>query len=229
MRGVPERAALEPGVLPTGPGPLIPLEHASQARTPLRHSARAARGRLRSGHRERRCLAALADLRRTRPVVPFDADEVRPSLPRRDARAVAEPHRRRAATRSAASSVRSPLTEPARHHALHGLLGWLDFEPIDKGSTTTSRSPATIEPQTGYPWRVVVETTFSLDADGLHPDGDGDQRESGCRALGHRTASVPGGRRGARRRLDPRPARSRGARGHARPAEPDRAAPGRRG
>ena len=57
-----------------------------------------------------------------------------------------------------------------------------------------------------------------------HADGDGDQRESGCRPLGHRPAPVPGGGGRARRRLDPRPARGRGARGHPRPPQPDRAA-----
>ncbi|SIT66986.1 aldose 1-epimerase family protein [Microbacterium sp. RU33B] len=58
------------------------------------------------------------------------------------------------------------LTEPARGHALHGLAGWLAFEAIDKGPDHVTLA-ATIEPQTSYPWRIEVETTFALSTDGL--------------------------------------------------------------
>lgn len=58
------------------------------------------------------------------------------------------------------------LTEPARGHALHGLAGWLAFEAIDKGPDHVTLA-ATIEPQTAYPWRIEVETTFALSADGI--------------------------------------------------------------
>jgi aldose 1-epimerase len=97
--------------------------------------------------------------------VPFDADEVRPSY--RGATLVPWPNRIVDGRFTFAGVERQvPLTEPARGHALHGLGGWLDYEAIDKGPSHVTLTAA-IVPQTGYPWRVVVETTFTLDADGL--------------------------------------------------------------
>ena len=97
--------------------------------------------------------------------VPFDADEVRPSY--RGATLVPWPNRIVDGRFTFAGAERQvPLTEPARGHALHGLGGWLDYEAIDKGPSHVTLTAA-IVPQTGYPWRVVVETTFTLDASGL--------------------------------------------------------------
>ena len=106
---VPERAALEPGILSTGPGLLtLPRAHLSHAHTPLRYSARAARGRLRSRHRERRGLPALAHLRRTRPHRALRRRRGAPVVSRRDARTLAEPHRRRPLHLRGSRSDRSP-------------------------------------------------------------------------------------------------------------------------
>lgn len=98
-------------------------------------------------------------------VVPFDADVVRPSYrgatlapwPNRvvDGRYVFE-----------GVEYQLPLTEPARSHALHGLASWLDFEAIDKGPDHVTLA-AVIQPQSAYPWRVIVITRFSLGPDGL--------------------------------------------------------------
>ena len=224
---LPERAALEPGILSTGPGLLtLPRAHLSM-RTLLSGTQHA----LRAGDYEAVIASVGASLRSLTYdgrdlVVPFDADEVRPSY--RGATLAPWPNRVVDGKYTFAGVERQvALTEPARHHALHGLGGWLDYEAIDKGPSHVTLAAA-IEPQTGYPWRIVVETTFALDADGLTQTVKATQRESGCRSLGHRPAPVPGGGRGARRRLDPRPAGRRGARGHARPADPDRAASGRR-
>ena len=97
--------------------------------------------------------------------VPFDADEVRPSY--RGATLAPWPNRIVDGKYTFAGEERQvALTEPARHHALHGLGGWLDYEAIDKGPSHVTLTAA-IVPQTGYPWRIVVETTFALDADGL--------------------------------------------------------------
>ena len=97
--------------------------------------------------------------------VPFDADEVRPSY--RGATLAPWPNRIVDGKFTFAGVERQvPLTEPARSHALHGLAGWLDYEAIDKGPSHVTLTAA-IVPQTGYPWRVVVETTFTLDATGL--------------------------------------------------------------
>ena len=58
------------------------------------------------------------------------------------------------------------LTEPERSHALHGLLAWAEFEAMGKSANHVTLV-ATIVPQTGYPWRVRVETTYTLAEDGL--------------------------------------------------------------
>lgn len=98
-------------------------------------------------------------------VVPFDADEVRPSY--RGATLAPWPNRVVDGVYTFGGVERKvALSEPARHHALHGLAGWLDYQATDKGPSHVTLA-ATIEPQTGYPWRVTIETTFSLDADGV--------------------------------------------------------------
>ena len=98
-------------------------------------------------------------------VVPFGADEVRPSY--RGATLAPWPNRIVDGRYSFGGVERQvSLTEPGRAHALHGLASWLDFEAVDKGPDHVTLS-AVIQPQTGYPWRVVVTTTFSLGPDGL--------------------------------------------------------------
>lgn len=97
--------------------------------------------------------------------VPFDADEVRPSY--RGATLAPWPNRIVDGKFTFDGVERQvALTEPARHHALHGLAGWLDFEAIDKSPSHVTLV-GVITPQTGYPWRIVVTTTFALDANGL--------------------------------------------------------------
>lgn len=60
------------------------------------------------------------------------------------------------------------LTEPARSHALHGLAAWLNFTPTDSNHAADQITlEAVIEPQTSYPWRIRVSTTFTLSATGL--------------------------------------------------------------
>ena len=98
-------------------------------------------------------------------VVPFDADEVRPAY--RGVTLAPWPNRVVDGRYSfGGRDFQLALTEPARSHALHGLAAWLDFEAIDKGSDHVTLQ-AVILPQTAYPWRVVVTTTFALGPDGL--------------------------------------------------------------
>lgn len=98
-------------------------------------------------------------------VVPFEADEVRPA--HRGATLAPWPNRVVDGRYSfGGRDFQLALTEPARSHALHGLATWLDFEAIDKGSDHVTLA-AVIPPQTAYPWRVVVTTTFALGPDGL--------------------------------------------------------------
>jgi aldose 1-epimerase len=98
-------------------------------------------------------------------VVPFEADEVRPAF--RGATLAPWPNRVVDGRYSfAGTEYELALTEPKRGHALHGLAAWLDYETIDKGSDHVTVS-AVIEAQTAYPWRMRIESSFSLDADGL--------------------------------------------------------------
>lgn len=98
-------------------------------------------------------------------IVPFRAEEVRPAY--RGVLLAPWPNRI-VDGRYAFAGVeqRVALTEPDRGHALHGLAAWLDFATIASQSDTVTLA-ATIEPQQGYPWRLRVETTFALSADGL--------------------------------------------------------------
>ncbi len=98
-------------------------------------------------------------------VVPFDADEVRPGY--RGATLAPWPNRIvDGAYTVDGTAYQTALTEPERHHALHGLVAWLDFEAIDRGPDHVTLA-AVIQPQLGYPWRVRVETTYTLAVDGL--------------------------------------------------------------
>lgn len=98
-------------------------------------------------------------------VVPFDADEVRPSY--RGATLAPWPNRVVDGRYTFAGVEHQlALTEPARGHALHGLAPWLHFDAVDKGADHVSLATA-IQPQTGYPWRIIVVVTYALGPDGL--------------------------------------------------------------
>ncbi|KRA24510.1 galactose mutarotase [Microbacterium sp. Root61] len=98
-------------------------------------------------------------------VVPFDADEVRPAF--RGATLAPWPNRVVDGTYEFGGETHQlPLTEPARGHALHGLVAWLEFHVIDKDPSHVTLA-GVIEAQAGYPWRVIVETTFALNSEGL--------------------------------------------------------------
>ncbi|MFT4210551.1 MAG: aldose 1-epimerase family protein [Microbacterium sp.] len=98
-------------------------------------------------------------------VVPFGLDEVRPAY--RGATLAPWPNRVVDGRYAFGGTAhRLPLTEPERGHALHGLAAWLDFAAVDKGPDHVTLA-AVIEPQAGYPWRVLLETTYALGPDGL--------------------------------------------------------------
>jgi aldose 1-epimerase len=58
------------------------------------------------------------------------------------------------------------ITEPERHHALHGFSPKLDFELVDKTETSVTWR-AEVGPREGYPWSVVVTSVSVVAADGL--------------------------------------------------------------
>lgn len=114
-------------------------------------------------------------------VVPFDADALRPFY--RGAILAPWPNRViNGAYRFNGVDRQLPLTEPARAHALHGLAAWLEWTPVDEGDSASDAAPdaaadaptdritlrTVIEPQAGYPHRIQLTVTYSLDAGGLH-------------------------------------------------------------
>ncbi len=97
--------------------------------------------------------------------VPYEADEVRLSY--RGATLAPWPNRVVDGKYTFdGEDMQVPLTEPARGHALHGLAGWLDYEAVESSDARVVLR-AVIQPQTGYPWRIAVTTTFELDAEGI--------------------------------------------------------------
>ncbi len=112
-----------------------------------------------------------ASLRRLRHdgrdlVVGFEADQVRPFF--RGATLAPWPNRvvdGRYANLDG-TDLQLALTEPARGHALHGLVGWHDFAATELGPdrvTLVAHLPA----QDGYPHPISVEVAFVLAEDGL--------------------------------------------------------------
>ena len=150
------------------------MAHLSHAHTPVRYPARAARGRLRSRHRERRGVPALAHLSTAATSsCPFDADEVRPSY--RGATLAPWPNRvvdgrytfggRRAAGAAHRAGPPARAARPRRRGST--------IEAIDKGPSHVTLA-ATIEPQTGYPWRIVDRDDVLARRRRAHADRDGD-------------------------------------------------------
>lgn len=98
-------------------------------------------------------------------VVPFDADEVRPAY--RGATLAPWPNRVVGGRYEfGGTEYELSLSEPERSAALHGLLAWSHYSAADIEDAHVTLS-ATVEPQSGYPWRVVVETTYTLTPEGL--------------------------------------------------------------
>jgi len=58
------------------------------------------------------------------------------------------------------------LSEPARHHASHGLTRWVSWTPEEKGENTVSLVYRLMA-QKGYPWTVDLHVLYDLSPDGL--------------------------------------------------------------
>lgn len=58
------------------------------------------------------------------------------------------------------------LTEPARGHALHGLVVWEHFDAIEVAADRVVLA-SEIQPQSGYPWRLRIEVEYRISATGL--------------------------------------------------------------
>ncbi|MEO3807563.1 aldose 1-epimerase family protein [Sphaerisporangium sp. B11E5] len=64
-----------------------------------------------------------------------------------------------------------PVNEPERGHALHGLVAFADWEPVEVRTVDEDRGSArfehVIEPTPGYPFRVALQVRYHLTAEGL--------------------------------------------------------------
>ena len=59
-----------------------------------------------------------------------------------------------------------PLSEPERHHAIHGLVRWVPWRPLERTAARISLG-FTIHPQPGYPFLLDLAVEYSLGAEGL--------------------------------------------------------------
>src|SRR3981081_3528984 len=59
-----------------------------------------------------------------------------------------------------------PLTEPERHHAIHGLVRWASWRPAEH-TQDRIRLAFTLRPQPGYPFALELAVDYSLGRDGL--------------------------------------------------------------
>ncbi len=99
-------------------------------------------------------------------VVSFDAEELRPHY--RGAILAPWPNRIvNGRYRFHGIEYQLPLTEPARGHALHGLALWLESAVVDHSSSRVELAMS-IEPQTGYPFRVQLTVSYQVEETGLH-------------------------------------------------------------
>jgi aldose 1-epimerase len=53
------------------------------------------------------------------------------------------------------------LDEPERHNAIHGLVRWLQWRPVEQEPARV-RLATELEPQPGYPWRLALEVGYAL-------------------------------------------------------------------
>jgi aldose 1-epimerase len=58
------------------------------------------------------------------------------------------------------------LTEPALHNAIHGLVCWQRWDLLEESPDSVTVG-CDVAPIPGYPWALHLETTYTLDADGL--------------------------------------------------------------
>ena len=141
-------------------------QHLARTTTPISGSQH----RLRAGGYEAVVASVGASLRVLRDdhgdlVVPYDVDVMRPAM--RGALLAPWPNRTADGRYEFDGIVHQlPLSESELQNAAHGLVAWQDFTVVSKDESHVALT-GTIEAQPGYPWRVRVEVSFDLDADGL--------------------------------------------------------------
>jgi len=98
-------------------------------------------------------------------VLPYEPDDLRPRF--RGAVLAPWPNRiARGAWTWAGDVLQLPITEPERGHALHGLVAWLDWEEVTRSERHVALT-TTVVPQPGYPFRLALTVTWTVDDRGL--------------------------------------------------------------
>jgi aldose 1-epimerase len=98
-------------------------------------------------------------------IVPFEADEVRPAF--RGAILAPWPNRVVDGRYSfEGTDYELALTEPRRHHALHGLAAWQEWSVRSSGLDFVELEHR-IEAQSGYPFRIDLVVRYELGEEGL--------------------------------------------------------------
>jgi len=77
-----------------------------------------------------------------------------------------------------------PLTEPARHNAIHGLANWVRWRLAEQTPDAVTLE-YDIPPQVGYPWSVALRTRWSVSADGLRCDQEATNTGDGNAPFGY--------------------------------------------
>ncbi|MEV4344323.1 aldose 1-epimerase family protein [Actinoplanes sp. NPDC049596] len=66
-------------------------------------------------------------------------------------------------------SYQLPLTEPARHNAIHGLVNWARWSEVERTPSSVTLQ-FELPAQIGYPWWLTLRATWTVSADGLRCD-----------------------------------------------------------
>lgn len=85
------------------------------------------------------------------------------------------------------------INEPSRGHALHGLLAWQDWFPVESDESSAILS-AVVQARNGYPFRLDVQASYHLDLSGLHTTVTATNTGPGSAPYGAGRTSIPGRR-----------------------------------
>lgn len=98
-------------------------------------------------------------------IIPFGAEQMRPEM--RGALLAPWPNRTADGRYDFDGHTHQlPINEVGTRNASHGLVSWQDFDVYAPSADSVALT-TTLQPQPGYPWRLRIESRFSLGDDGL--------------------------------------------------------------
>lgn len=63
-----------------------------------------------------------------------------------------------------------PLSEPEHHNAIHGLVNWVRWQPVQPTGADSLTLEHALVPQPGFPWPLRLRTTWSVGGGGLRAE-----------------------------------------------------------